>query len=106
MQSGRNLDYEEVLKYPLSPVPFSMSDENGTKRSCQKSEFIKIVLSSYSHDSRPISNSSSAYILDLVALFHSVTEVPDTYEQLIWKLLKMIPTEYHRVDIVADSYLE
>ena len=41
-----------------------------------------------------------------LALFHSIREVPDTYEQLIWKLLKMIPTEYHRIDIVADSYLK
>ena len=49
MQSGRNLHYEEVVKYPLSPVPLSMSHEDGTKRCCQKTELIKIVLSSYSH---------------------------------------------------------
>ena len=36
VKSGKRVDYEEVLKYPLSPVPLSTSHEDGSKRSCKK----------------------------------------------------------------------
>ena len=102
VQSGKRVDYEEVLKYPLPPVP----SRRWQQEILQKSDLTDIILTSRGPDDIPASNSSSAYILDLVAFFHSVREIPDTYEQLIWKLLKTIPTNYHRVDIVADSYRE
>ena len=33
--------------------------------------------------------------------FHSVTEIIETSKQLIWTFLRMIPTDYHRVDSVV-----
>ena len=35
-----------------------------------------------------------------------MTKIPATYEELTIHLLKMIPSGYRRVDIVADSYIE
>ena len=33
-------------------------------------------------------------------------EIPETYDTLAWNLLKLLPKDYPRVDIVADSYFE
>ena len=35
-----------------------------------------------------------------------MTQIPDTYEKLTWKFLKLLPQGYERVDIVADTYHE
>ncbi len=35
-----------------------------------------------------------------------MTEIPETYEEFTWKLLKSLPTKYTRIDLVADTYLE
>ena len=35
-----------------------------------------------------------------------MTEIPDTYEDLAWKLVKMLPLGYSRIDIVCDTYQE
>ena len=35
-----------------------------------------------------------------------MTEIPDTYEDLAWKLVKMLPLGYSRIDIVFDAYQE
>ena len=41
-----------------------------------------------------------------MALIQTMTKIPATYEELTIHLLKMIPSGYRRVDIVADSYIE
>ena len=41
-----------------------------------------------------------------MALIQTMTKIPDTYEELAVHLLKMIPSGYRRVDIVADSYIK
>ena len=35
-----------------------------------------------------------------------MTEIPDTYEDLAWKLVKMLPLGYSRIDIVCNTYQE
>ena len=35
-----------------------------------------------------------------------MTQIPDTYEELTWKFLKLLPQGYERIDIVADTYHE
>ena len=54
----------------------------------------------------PPRNEETAYIVDLIDVRHTMTAIPGTFEQLTWKILQKIPVGYHRVDIVADSYLE
>ena len=55
-------------------------------------------------ESQPKKDKVSAYIIDLMAIIRSIVGLPDTYEELTWKILKALPTEYARVDIVADTY--
>ena len=35
-----------------------------------------------------------------------MTEIPETYEKLTWKFLRMLPLEYNHIDIVCDTYQE
>ena len=43
MRIGQVIDFEETLKYPLSPIPPSLSFPDGIKRSPAKSSLIKII---------------------------------------------------------------
>ena len=44
------------------------------------------------------------YIVDLVAALRSVVQIPENYEELIWKLLSSFSKGFQRVDIVANTY--
>ena len=46
------------------------------------------------------------YVLDMIALLRTMTEIPETFEGLAWKMVKSIPSGHRRVDIVSDSYHE
>ena len=48
----------------------------------------------------------SAVVVDMMACLRTMTQIPDTYEELTWKFLKLLPQGYERVDIVADTYHE
>ena len=43
MKSGQVIDFKEALKYPLSPIPLSLSFPHDTKRSSAKSSLMKII---------------------------------------------------------------
>ena len=107
MKPGKSVDYEEALKHPLSVIPASLSHGDGTKRKNNKSELTDLVLGMGNKVTRSSPrNEETAYIVDLIAVLYTMTAIPGTFEQLAWKILQNIPVGYHRVDIVADSYLE
>ena len=39
-----------------------------------------------------------------MAAVRTLLHIPDTFENLTWKLLNAIPVGYKRIDIVADAY--
>ena len=47
-----------------------------------------------------------AYIVGLMATIRAMKEIPETFEGLAWQLIKLLPSGYKRVDIVADTYQE
>ena len=40
-----------------------------------------------------------------MALVRTITQVPDTFEDLAMKLNSFLPQGFKRIDLVADSYL-
>ena len=46
----------------------------------------------------------STYVIDLISAVRTMVQIPDTYEQLTWKLIGTFPKGFQRVDIVADTY--
>ena len=49
---------------------------------------------------------NTAVIVDLMALVRTITQVPDTFEDLAMKLTSFLPKVFNRIDLVADSCLQ
>ena len=47
---------------------------------------------------------STAYVSDMIATIRMMKSVPATYEDFTWQFLKMIPKNFKKVGIVADTY--
>ena len=56
--------------------------------------------------SQPPKDTVGAFIIDFMAVIRTMTEIPETYEKLTWKFLKMLPLGYNRIDIVCDTCQE
>ena len=111
--SGKNervVDFDVALHYPLCPVPLSLANPDGSRRTTKKSNLQSIILKhcnkelAHPRESQPSKSEVSTFIIDLMAAIRTLTVIPDTYEELTWKFLKSLPSGYPRVDIVADTY--
>ena len=108
MKTGKNIDFEAALSFPLTQTPLSLANADGSRRTTQKSKLVE-VLHSYTDDSEDQVDFTDAdvFIVDFIAQVRVLTkEVPDTYEHLALKILHSIPKGYTRVHIVADTYRE
>ena len=97
---GRIVDFKKALEYPLTPVPLSLGNADGTRRTTQKSALMDILLENNSRDTMdhesilPAKEHTLAYVVDLMALIRTFTSYPDTYEGLAKKKLLQHP---HRI---------
>ena len=108
MKTGKQIDFEAALSFPLTQIPLSLANADGSRRTTQKSKLVE-VLRSYTEDSRDQVDLADAdtFIVDFIAQVRILTkEVPETYEHLALKILNSIPKGYTRVDIVSDTYRE
>ena len=72
-----------------------------------KSNLGKKVLSRLTDETTPVfEKGSTAVIVDFMALVRTITQVPDTFEDLAMKLISFLPKGFKRIDLVADSYLQ
>ena len=110
-KSGRAIDFQTALQYPLSSERLAFTNPDGTRRNTKKSQLMEIMLSyvndlpDYS-DVRIQKEQIAAYLVDLMALIRALPGVCDTYEELAQKVFDALPVGYQRIDIVADSYRE
>ena len=44
VKTENKTDFNEALKYPLSPVPLRLCNADGTKRSCKKADIFNIIV--------------------------------------------------------------
>ena len=85
------------------------ANADGGRRQTSKMKLMKVLESIMSSEpSNCYTNSPKtgvgAYIVDFIAHLRTLVEIPNTFEELGWKLLKSIPSGYSRVDFVADTY--
>ena len=104
MRIGQVIDFEETLKYPLSPIPLSLSFPDGIKRSPAKSSLIKIIDYTQVVEDDAYAN-ANAYILDLTAAARALGTLL-TLEEFINQVLSIILRDCRRVNLVADSFRE
>ena len=100
----------EVLSYPLGPVPWCLSTQDGTPVKTQKAPLMKLlgeVQGNYPPTGS--SPSASALMLDAMALLQSITQkqVPETFSERAEHIFTVVArnfTNYSRIDFVADNY--
>ena len=101
---NRVIGLESVLTYPLYPVPLSLANPDGTKRSTQKSKLLEI----FDNTEVNVEVSSvheSVLIVDMIAQLRlCITGATGTFEDLIKRFFNSLPAGYKRVDIVGDTY--
>ena len=111
--SARNekmIDFEKTLEYPLCSIPLSLANPDGSPRSTTKSKLLEVITQKcelplqHPREIQPPKDIVRAFVVDFMAIVRTMTEIPDTYEDLAWKLVKMLPLGYSRIDIVCDMY--
>ena len=108
-KTGQLIDFNKALEFPLCPVDLNLSNPDGSRRSTQKSKLTEIIiqeLTLMNNAEFPQKSEVIAYVVDLMALVRTITNIPGTYEELTFQLIRLLPTGYKRVDIVADTYRE
>ena len=108
LKCNKPIDFDAALRYPLSPVPLSIATPDGSKRPNSKSLLMDVIVNhtSFLSSLAGINRNGSTLIVDLIADIRLQTDVPSTYEELIWRYLSNLPKGYTRVDLVTDTYRE
>ena len=99
------INFQEALMYPLCPVPLSLAFPDGTKRSTTKSKLLAIIGPKENAEEVSEERSCETLVVDLIAQFRTISkDLPQTFEELIVRLLNSLPKRFPRVDLVADCY--
>ena len=105
-------DFELALEYPLCFISLSLANRDGSPRSTTKSKLLEVIIQKcelplqHPREIQPPKDSVGAFEVDFMAIVRTMTEIPDKYEDLAWKLVKMLPLRYSRIDVVCDTYQE
>ena len=89
-----------------------LANPDGSPGSTTKSKLLEVITQKcelplqHPREIQPPKDSVGAFVVDFMAIVRTMTEIPDTYEDLAWKLVKMLPLGYSRIDIVCDMYQE
>ena len=92
IKTGKLIDYEKALQYPLSPVPLSICHPDGNRRTTEKSKLKDILFKGIPTRNINDNDSKDAVVVDLVALLNTLVGIPETYAAD--KLVKLLPKGY------------
>ena len=100
-----NMKY--VLSSPLCPAPPSLANYDGTLAKTNKAA-LGLLFEKKGSNSDDV-NGSTAWIIDAMALIQRIKDIPSTFGELSFKILKTIlsigkKNECSRIDFVADGY--
>ena len=107
MKYEKALNVKKALRYFLSPVSLSIATADGSKKGTKKSDLLPITKDKMTNENittNLYNNKVSAYTLDFMAFLRTLTDIPSTYQDLAWCVIKEIPSGYNQVDIAADTY--
>ena len=96
-RSEKMIDFEKALEYPLCSIPLSLTNLDGSPRLTTKSKLLEVITQKcelplqHPREIQPPKDSVGAFVVDFMAIVRTMTEIPDTYEDLAWKLVKMLP---------------
>ena len=85
-KSGRAIDFERALKFPLSAVPLSIANGDGSRRETSKNTLMDVINPKGNENfTQAPSENVSDFVIDFIALVRTLTVIPKTLENLIWK---------------------
>ena len=99
------IELADLMKYPLTPVPFSIGTADGGFAKTDKSKGLKYLLDDTDTMTVPPQDKTVLLIEDGNALFHSIKEIPANFKQISEKLFNMTS---QKVDVIfsTDMYKE
>ena len=103
LKTGRAVDYKKALTFPLSPIPLSISNPDGSRRSTTKSVLKDKILRGVEFVA-PDAFPKNYIVVDMIALANTMTRIPSTYLEYAKSFIKLIPKNFKSVHVIADSY--
>lgn len=88
-QLNEKVDLFDLMRYPLTPVPYSISTSDGVLLKSDKAKGLNYLTKELTPPELPPSN-ETLVVEDGNALFHCMKEVPKTFKEICGKLLDVI----------------
>ena len=89
-QEGGKVEIEELMKFPLTPVPYSLATADDFFNKTDKSKGFHYLMKGVDNATLP-SVDTTLIIEDGNAVFHYLTEVPGNFKQICYKVLDRLP---------------
>ena len=100
------MNMQDVLKYPLGPLPWSLATPDGTPAKTTKATLLHI-LEGKAEAVKEVP-ASAVWIIDEMALLQSLKRIPRTFSELASFAFKLVestsPQESTRTDLIMDQY--
>ena len=102
LSEKHHLDLQKVMEYPLGPVPWSLATADGMPIKTDKAALMTKLEeeSSYKY---PEKERDHVHVIDGNALFHNLTQIPDTFGELAKDIFKRLP-KGKRLHFLTDNY--
>ena len=97
---------QEVLTYPLGPLPWALATADGAPTKTAKSALLHIL----EGKAQPVEDvpASAIWILDGVAILHSMKDAPGTFRTLASNVSQLVKSaasqDRTRTDLIMDQY--
>ena len=101
----RQLDMREVLQFELGPLPWSLSNVDGTPVKTNKSVLAGLLEKGV--EQMQAIPEESMWIFDGMAVIQSITRIPSTFSDLanvVFKTILSVSKRAPRIDFVTDQY--
>ena len=80
-KSGRAIDFERALKFPLSAVPLSIANGDGSRRESSKIKLMDVInLKGNENFTQAPNENVSDCVIDFIALVRTLTVIQKTFE--------------------------
>ena len=102
----QQMNMQELLTYPLGPLPWSLATADGAPTKTAKSALLHIL----EEKAQPVEDvpASAVWILDGVAILHSMNNVPRTFSSLASYVFQLVKSAASRdrttTDLIMGQY--
>ena len=101
LSTVEKLDIEKVFKFPLTPVPLTLSTVDGFMNKTDKSKLM-IRLTKTVEKNDPVA--VDVTLVDAMFQLHALMNLPSTFGEVALSLLHILCQMSRRVDFICDTY--